>query len=138
MSKMATLRSTSKVEMQVTYRNCTECGAPLVGKTVKATEQLQKRGMCAGICQPVEDNSKSATQIKSESGHRGGTKRAQFLKDHTPLRHGEPPTRLPISADQKLEARIDAIVAAANAGNTDRDVVLMDKKFRIRGGRRLG
>ena len=131
MSKKAILKSTSRVEMQVNYRNCTRCGAPLIADSVEKTELLHERGTCMPLC-------KSKTQVKSESGHRGGTKRAQFLKDHTPRRHGEAPTRLPISADAKLEARIDAIVAAANAGNADRDVVLMDKKFRIRGGRRLG
>lgn len=117
----------------VSYRNCTRCGAPLIAETVERTEALHERGMCLPVC-------KSITEARSESGRRGGSKRAQFLKEHTPMRHGEAPTRLPISKDAKMDARIEAIVAAdlERTGGADRDVVLMDKKFRIRGGRRLG
>ena len=121
--------------MQVEYRNCRLCGAPLIGATERETEKLHKRGACLPLCvTPSEE--------RSMSGKRGGTKRAQFLKEHTPLRHGEPPTRLPISKDEAMEARMDAIVEADKRQRgvaIDRDVIQNDRiVVRLRGARRVG
>lgn len=119
----------------VSYRNCTRCGAPLIADSVEKTKMLHERGTCQPLC-------KSTTQARSESGRRGGTKRAQFLKEHTPLRHGEAPTRLPISKDDAMDARMDAIVEADKQRRgvaIDRDVIQNDRiVIRLRGARRVG